>query len=317
MLRLLLITACAGTILGNPVTVDSTAPARFQERSRNTKLEFDGKSAFDFLLKQTHYGPRAPGLPGHESCAKYLLRIMKELADATEPQNFLHTLSDGRVVTLTNIVASFNPNAEKRILISAHWDTRRWADKDPDKKNWEKPISGANDGASGVAVILEIARQLKNVRPEVGVDLVLFDGEDLGKSGHPETFSVGAKYFAANRPEGIHPRFGINIDMVGDRNLTIYREQNSEEMAPDVQKLVFSRAKELGVTQFIDQLGEEITDDHLPLCNAGLPTIDLIDFEYPDGSNKYWHTLEDTSDKCSARSLAAVGKVLLSIIYSQ
>ncbi len=234
-----------------------------------------------------------------------------------ESQDFVATLPDGKQVQLSNLIAAFNGRATKRLFVSAHWDTRLWADQDPDKNNQSKPISGANDGASGVAVILEIARQLKRVPPAIGVDLVLFDGEDLGKTGQPESFSTGAKHFASNKPVGFNPKFGINIDMIGDRTLKIYREQNSERLAPDVQDLVFGTAKSLHITQFIDSRGEEITDDHLPLNNIGIPTIDLIDFSYPDDSNKYWHTLADTADKCSAESLAAVGKVLMKIIYSQ
>ena len=278
---------------------------------------FDGGMAYTYLTKQTAFGPRSPGSAGHARCLSYLLNELRRYAEKVESQDFVSTLPDGKQVRLTNLIASFNGGATKRLFISAHWDTRLWADQDPDKNNRNKPISGANDGASGVAVILEIARQLKKVPPTVGVDLILFDGEDLGKTGRPESFSAGAKYFAANKPAGFNPNFGINIDMIGDRVLQIFREQNSERLAPDVQDLVFGTAKSLHVTQFVDSPGEEITDDHLPLNNIGIPTIDLIDFSYPDDSNKYWHTLADTADKCSAESLAAVGKVLINVIYSQ
>jgi len=273
--------------------------------------------AYTYLTKQTAFGPRSPGSAGHARCLSYLLNELRRYAEKVESQDFVSTLPDGKQVRLTNLIASFNGGATKRLFISAHWDTRLWADQDPDKNNRNKPISGANDGASGVAVILEIARQLKKVPPAVGVDLILFDGEDLGKTGRPESFSAGAKYFAANKPAGFNPNFGINIDMIGDRVLQIFREQNSERLAPSVQDLVFGTAKSLHVTQFVDSPGEEITDDHLPLNNIGIPTIDLIDFSYPDDSNKYWHTLADTADKCSAESLAAVGKVLINVIYSQ
>ncbi len=257
------------------------------QRSGKSGRNFDGATAFSYLSKQTLFGPRAPGLPGHDRCLVFLYDELKKYADIVRRQEFVTTLPDGKTVKLTNLIASLNSRAPNRILISAHWDTRLWADQDPDKKNWTKPISGANDGASGVAIILELARELKSNPPSVGVELVLFDGEDLGKTGRPESFSAGAKYFAANKPAGFNPRFGINIDMVGDRNLDIYREENSERLAPDVQAMVFSAAKDLGVSQFIDSPGEEITDDHLPLNGAGIPTIDLIDFSYPDVSNKY------------------------------
>jgi glutaminyl-peptide cyclotransferase len=278
---------------------------------------FDGGMAYSYLTKQTAFGPRAPGSTGHTRCRSYLLNELRKHAEKVESQDFVSTLPDGKQVQLTNLIASFNGRATQRLFISAHWDTRLWADQDPDKNNRDRPISGANDGASGTAVILEIARQLKKVPPRIGVDLILFDGEDLGKTGHPETFSAGAKYFASHRPAAFNPKLGINIDMIGDRNLQICREQNSEQLAPDVQDLVFGTAKRLRVTQFIDSPGEEITDDHLPLNSVGIPTIDLIDFSYPDDSNKYWHTMADTADKCSAESLAAVGTVLMAVIYSQ
>jgi glutaminyl-peptide cyclotransferase len=247
----------------------------------------------------------------------YLREELGKYADAVVPQTFSYTVPNWKRVSLTNLLASFNAQATNRIFISAHWDTRPWADQDPDKKNWVKPIIGANDGASGTAVILEIARHLKQFPPAIGVDLILFDGEDLGKSGLPESFSVGAQHFAKNRPASFTPRFGINIDMIGDKALEIEREQGSERLAPEVQSVVFSTALRLGLPGFVNVPGHEITDDHLPMNDVGIPTIDLIDFKFPDESNKYWHTMNDTPDKCSAQSLGAVGTLLLHIIYEQ
>ncbi|MCX6135439.1 MAG: M28 family peptidase [Ignavibacteriales bacterium] len=289
------------------------APPRL---SQQTIPAFDGDRAYAYLTKQTRFGPRSPGSSGHAKCLSYLLTELRRYTERVESQTFVSTLPDGKNVDLTNLIASFNTRAVSRVFISAHWDTRLWADQDPDKNNRGKPISGANDGASGVAVILELARQLRASLPSAGVDLILFDGEDLGKTGKPESFSAGSKYFASHMPAGFRPEFGINIDMIGDRSLKIFREQNSERLAPEVQNLVFGTAKILGITQFVDSPGEEITDDHLPLNGAGIPTIDLIDFSYPDDSNKYWHTLADTPDKCSAESLAAVGNVLMHVLYS-
>ena len=271
-------------------------------------------AAFRYLTRQTDFGPRAPGSPGHARCLVFLKNELRRNADRVETQPFIAELANKKHIELTNIVASFNLQATKRILISAHWDSRMRADQDPDKHNWDKPILGANDGASGTAIILELARELRLSRPKIGVDLVLFDGEDVGVTGKPETFSLGSRFFATHLPDGFRADAGINIDMVGDKELRITRERNSEELAPQVQRLVFETARTLGVAQFSDSAGEEITDDHLPLNRAGIPTIDLIDFAYPDESNKYWHTLADTPDKCSAESLAAVGKVLLSIL---
>ena len=307
----------AAMLAAIPPSAHSQVKDAQPKESSGARDGFDGTVAYGFLVKQTQFGPRGPGLPGHDRCLKFLREELRKHADAVLTQDFPFTLPAGNRVQLTNLMATFNPNATNRILISAHWDTRLWADRDPDKKNWDKPIAGANDGASGVAIILEIARQLRMKPPSVGVDLLLFDGEDLGKTGKPESFSAGSKYFASNLPAGFHARFGINIDMVGDRNLEIYREQGSEQMAPEVQNLVFATARKLNIPAFNNALGEEVTDDHLPLNNVGIPTIDLIDFRYPDESNKYWHTLADTPDKCSAASLSAVGRVLMDILYSQ
>jgi glutaminyl-peptide cyclotransferase len=292
--------------------------------------KFDGKAAYAMLLRQTNLGPRAPGSAGHEKCLQFLLGELRTYADAVQQQRFWYKIPPngkprlprerglrGKQVQLTNIISSFNVNASKRILLTAHWDTRLWADQDPDPKNRTKPIVGANDGASGVAVLLEVARLLKRNPPPIGVDIVLFDGEDLGTTGLPESFSAGAKYFARNLPAGRRPRFAINIDMIGDSELRIPREVNSDRYAPQVMNLIFATAQELGISQFVDSPGSEVTDDHMPLMNVGIPAVDLIDFSYPDETNKYWHTMADTPDKCSSESLSAVGRVLIAVVYSK
>lgn len=278
---------------------------------------FDGRKAYEYLLAQVNFGPRNPGSMGHAACLRFLQTELTKYADAVNLQSFSARDGRGNDYRLTNIIASFNLRSTFRILLSAHWDTRPWADQDPNPANHSRPILGANDGASGVAVLLEIARQMKENPPPIGVDIVLFDGEDLGSSGSVEHFALGSKYFAANRPVDFQPRFGINIDMIGDKQLLIEREINSDRYAPDVNDLVFGIAKELGLSQFASRSGEEIYDDHLPLNDVGIRTINLIDFNYPDHSNRYWHTLEDTADKCSAESLEAVGKVLLQVIYAK
>jgi hypothetical protein len=277
---------------------------------------FDGVRAFRLLTRQTDFGPRAPNTVGHQRCLEFLHGQLTALADAVNLQSFTHRGADGVEYRLTNIIASFQLPAADRILLSAHWDTRPWADQEQDERKRREPILGANDGASGVAVLLEIAHHLKTSPPPIGVDIVLFDGEDLGKTGNPESFSAGSKYFAAHKPAGFRPRFGINIDMVGDRVLELRREVHSDRYARHVMDLMYSTARLLGFPQFINEPGHEVFDDHIPLNNVGIPTANLIDFEYPNRSTNYWHTLEDTPDKCSPESLAAVGQVLLHIIYT-
>ncbi len=276
---------------------------------------FNGNNAFQYLTAQTNFGPRNPGSAGHRNCQNYLYSELQKYAEAVNLQPFTIQGYEKETFKLNNIIASFNLRSTSRVLLVAHWDTRPWADQEPDHKHSDKPILGANDGASGVAVLLEIARCLKSSQPSVGVDILLTDGEDYGKEGDKNGYLHGARYFAKNLPPGFSPMFGILIDMIGDKELEIMKERYSLTFAPDVIDMVWGKAKELGVHQFSDKLQGYVTDDHLPLNNVGIKTIDLIDFDYPDTSNQYWHTHRDTPDKCSPESLEAVGKVLMAVIY--
>ncbi len=277
---------------------------------------FDASHAFSYLTRQTSFGPRNPGSKGHAQCLDFLQSELSQFSPAVTLQPF--TVDGyGETLHLTNIFASFNPGMTSRILLLAHWDTRPRADQDKDPKKQTEPILGANDGASGVAVLLEIARVLKKTPPPIGVDILFVDGEDYGKEGDDSKYLLGAKYFAEHQPEGYRATFGILLDMVGDANLELLREPYSETYGRDIVDLVWATARTLGVYQFTDRQQHATLDDHLPLNKAGIKTIDLIDFAYPDESNRYWHTTEDTPDKCSAESLGAVGKVLLEVIYHQ
>lgn len=278
---------------------------------------FSGARAFSYLTSQTSFGPRDPGSAGHAKCLQYLSSELQLYADAVNLQPFPVTGYAGEKLVMTNVIASFHPQAQTRILLIAHWDSRPWADQEKDPAKAKLPILGANDGASGVAVLLEIARHLKEAPPSVGVDILLTDGEDYAREGNEQDYLRGAKYFVANMPAGFHPIFGILLDMVGDAQLEIAKERYSLAFAPDVVEQVWAAARALNVTQFTDRLQNYVTDDHLPFNKAGIKTIDLIDFDYPDETNRYWHTHEDTPDKCSAESLEAVGKVLLYVIYKQ
>lgn len=271
---------------------------------------FDSQKAFAYLTAQTDFGPRVTGTPAHQRCLQYLQNELQKTADAVTLQPFTHIGYNGETLNMTNIFASFNAQAKQRILLIAHWDSRPQADQDPDPKKRDLPILGANDGASGVAILLEIARHLKEIPPSVGVDMLFVDGEDYGKEGDTENYLLGARYFTQNLPPGFNPMFGILLDMVGDKDLEIPKEPNSIQYAPDIVNLVWETAKDLGVFQFTDRTQRPVIDDHLPFNEAGIKTIDLIDFDYPP-----WHTTEDTPDKCSPESLQAVGKVLLHVIF--
>jgi Zn-dependent M28 family amino/carboxypeptidase len=230
-------------------------------------------------------------------------------------QEFVHIGYGGERLALTNVIASFHPQATARVLLCAHWDTRPRAEHDEDKSRRNEPILGANDGASGVAVLLEIATLLRSSPPAIGVDIVLFDGEDYGMETDHQRYLLGSRYFASQRAADYVPRFGILLDMVGDKFLDLPKEGSSIRYAPDVVTLVWNTAASLGIRQFTNEEGEEVLDDHIPLNEAGIRTIDIIDFNYPDQTNRFWHTHQDIPENCSAESLEAVGTVITQVVY--
>jgi glutaminyl-peptide cyclotransferase len=279
--------------------------------ARSARPEFDGASAFSFLREQCDMGPRYPGSPGHEAMERFLAATLDSFGATVTRQPFEAVLSTGDTLRLVNIIASYRPDAGTRILIGAHYDTRPRADHDPNPANRATPINGANDGASGVAVLLELARLFAGAKPPVGVDLVFFDGEDWGEEGHTEDYLLGSRRYAKSL--GIHrPRAAIVLDMIGERDSRIPIEGFSAASSPALCARIYGIARTLGVPNFVQSPGPSIIDDHLPLIQAGLSAIDLIDFDYP-----YWHTLGDTPDKCSGESLAAVGTVLVRFIWEE
>jgi hypothetical protein len=292
-------------------------PTPVRQEERTPVPAFDGGRAFRDLVAQTDFGPRNPNSDGHRKCLDFLQEELSRTADAVNIQPFVQNGYDKEVLKLTNVIASYNLQSTSRIVLLAHWDTRPRAEEDPDPKKRSTPILGANDGASGVAVLLEIGRHLRQSPPRVGIDMIFVDGEDYGKEGDHDNYLLGSRYFAKNKPQGFAPLFGILLDMVGDAQLELLKEPYSRAYAPDVVDLVWSTARNLGIPQFVDDTQRPVLDDHQPFNEAGMRTIDLIDFQYPDTSNRYWHTTQDTPDKCSAASLEAVGTVLLHVIYER
>ena len=277
----------------------------------NSPPRFDGERAFTFLQEQCDIGHRYPGSREHRILQRYLAERLESFGANLSLQPFDGVLTTGDTLHLVNIIGNYNTSSGKRILLGAHYDTRPMADLDPDPANRSVPITGANDGASGVAVLLEIARLLDTCPPPVGVDIVLFDGEDFGESGVAEDFCLGSSYFASNL-RGYMPYAAIIVDMVGDSDLLIKQEGFSRASAPWIYDEIFTIAERLDLGQFSREPGVSIIDDHLPLIQAGLSAVDLIDFDY-----EYWHTVEDTPDKCSPESLEAVGRVLVEFIWQQ
>jgi glutaminyl-peptide cyclotransferase len=290
----------------SPTTQASASPA-----AASAPSTFDAKRAFSDLEKQVSFGPRVPGTPTYTKARDWILAELKTAAgDSAARQDFTTTLpGGGPTLAMSNIIARFNPEAKTQVMLCAHWDSRPSADQEIDASKRKKPIPGANDGASGVAVLLELARMFKANPPSVGVQLVLFDGEDYGP--HSERMYLGAKHYA-RKPAYPMPTYAILIDMIGDKDLQIYREKNSELVAPKINDKVWKAASALGIKQFQYGVRHEIQDDHLPLQEAGIDAIDLIDFDYGP-----WHTLDDTTDKCSPESLKAVGDVLAKVVYDE
>jgi glutaminyl-peptide cyclotransferase len=304
---------------GNGQVEEHASVLRLDDKSA-TVPEFNQDRAFDYLIAQTEFGPRNPGSPGHQQCLQYLTFEMQKFADAVNLQDFRHTGYGGRSYQMTNIIASFNLEATNRILLGAHWDTRPRAERDPDPARRNEPILGANDGGSGVAVLLEMARMLSENSPPVGVDIILFDGEDYGREGDLDQYCIGSKFFARNKPPGFRPMFGIIIDMVGDREARFPREQYSTRYASWVVNLIWDTARRLNVPLFEERESGGIYDDHVPLNEAGIPTAliidsDLIGYDGPNERRRYWHTTMDTPEQCNPESLGAVGRVLAEIIY--
>ena len=270
---------------------------------------FDGNYAFDLLVKQVEFGPRVPGSKASQQVQDFIAQKLKEAGAMVLRQPFVVTYR-GKTYQMANIIGVISGRSERKVLLCAHYDTRPVADQDPNPANRDKPIPGANDGASGVAVLLEIAQVLKGFKPPLTVVFVFFDGEDLGDVEDGGMF-FGSKYFARNLTIGgfnLKADMGVLLDMVGDRDFASNDEWYSRRYAPQVVTGLLQAATHLGYQRYFFRPPTiAILDDHVPLNEiANIPTANIIDFDYP-----YWHTLQDTPDKCSPETLAIVGKTVL------
>ena len=299
---------------GNSEGDGTTGGDTAQATAATTVATFSGDSALMLAQQQCDFGPRVPGTPAHAKCAEWLTATLRESCDDVTVQTGTVTTGQGKQLGIKNIIGTINPNAERRILLLAHWDTRPWADKDPDESKRNEPVMGANDGASGVAVLLQLARQLKASGTSLGVDILLVDAEDMGIEEQEESWALGAQYWAAHpHVAGYKPLFGILLDMVGAPDAVFSREYYSLNYATSIVDEVWKHA---AGSHFTNARGGAITDDHVFINQAGIPCVDIIDMRTGNDSGFYdgWHTTHDTIDRLSAATLGDVGQTLLNVI---
>jgi glutaminyl-peptide cyclotransferase len=275
----------------------------------SAEVQFDGARALAAVQTQLNFGTREPGGPGHDACASWMIEYFGQYADSVAADRWNHVTTSGDTLPLVNIIASFNPGNHRRVLLCAHWDTRPIAEHDPDPSRQNSPIPGANDGGSGTAVLLELARVFAATAPEVGVDIVLFDGEDYGDFHAGTDILLGSIRFAQLNSR-YRPRIGILLDMIGDTAAKFPYEGHSLTRFRSDVELVWNTAHELGYGNlFPRQNGGYVIDDHIPLHEAGIRCMDIIQMGLP-----YWHTHGDTIDKLSAETLEAVGRTVAEVV---
>lgn len=288
---------------------------------------FSSDTAYKFIEKQVAFGPRVPATPQHKACGEWIEAQMKSFGATVYTQNFVGTAYNGKTRASKNIIGSINPRAVKRIIVAAHWDTRPIADKDDERQT--KPILGAIDGGSGVAVALEIARQLKNkpLKDSLGVDFIFFDNEDNGTPDDYLTadrsknfWCLGSQYWAANKHiPGYSAYFGILLDMVGGKNTFYQKEGHSMQYANSIVELVWGTAAQLGFSKFFkNENGSAITDDHVSVNEvAKIPMIDIISSDGNGGFGAFHHTHDDNLTNVSREHIKAVGQTVLQVIYNE
>jgi Zn-dependent M28 family amino/carboxypeptidase len=291
---------------------DAKEGSAAQRSPESPATGFNGTAAYNYAKAQVDFGPRVPGSPAARQAGDWIIRQMRARADTVIVQSFNYTTADGKKLPLRNILARFRPELSQRVLYVTHWDSRPISEAAATEAEKKMPVPGANDGASGVGMFVALGDVLKRTKPSVGVDLLFTDGEDYGQFGPPEVdVLIGSKYFAKHLPSpGYKPLYGVLWDMIGDKDLRIPYEMFSFQRAPDVVSRVWQTAADLGYGNvFVQESGGDVTDDHVPLLDAGLSVIDVIDLTYAPH-----HTPYDTMDKISAKSLATVGDVATALV---
>ena len=335
LLAALLLVNCSGA--PNSGTAQEPAPVVAPSKVAAATVEpvaivpiFDADSAYSYVARQVAFGPRVPGTATHRKCGDYLVAKLRSWGADVVTQQVDLKAYNGDLLKARNIIARFAPEKQERVMLCAHWDTRPWADSDPDKANHYKPLPGANDGGSGVGVLLEVARQLSMLPPTVGVDIILFDAEDYGihendleeYASYRHSWALGSQYWSYFPHEpGYSPRYGILLDIVGAPGSKFHQEYYSNYFAAGVVEKVWDWAHKAGYAAFfIKEDGGAITDDHLYVnATAGIPCIDIINYdpESPNGFGAHHHTMKDDMDWIDAATLKAVGQTVLTVIYNE
>lgn len=298
-------------------------PAKSTEPKKRVKVPaFDGQGAYDYVQKQVNFGVRVPGTDTHKQCKDWLVSELEELGAEVEIQEFKASFFDVKDAESYNIIAAINPKLNNRVLLAAHWDTRLLADKDDEEQ--DKPIDGADDGASGVGVLLQIAKTIKENPIDLGVDIIFFDAEDNGidadspAESKPESWCLGSQYWYKNKDRNYKAKFGILLDMVGAKDAMFPLEGYSRDHAGIYQDKIWTLAGRMGYGDLFQKklMGGGITDDHVYMIKAGIPSVDIIN--YPTNSfGHYHHTHDDNMDNIDINTLKRVGQVVTAVLYKE
>ena len=319
-LPVLLLAACSGK------AADATGPQPTRAASTQSSPAFNADSAYLYVAQQCDFGPRVPSSEAHQQCGEWLANELRRHKAEVSIQQTETKAYDGTVLPVYNIVGSYNPGAQMRVLLMSHWDSRHMADQDPDPTRRHEPVMGANDGASGVGVLLEIARLASQQLPQVGIDIFLTDVEDYGapdewKGTHDEKWwAMGTQLWCKEAAhKGYRAQYGILLDMVGSPNATFHREYFSDRYAASYVTEIWNTAASLGYSSlFIDRQGGAVTDDHVFVNKLlGVPCVDIIDTRQ-DADGTFcpeWHTTDDTMDHISRETLGKVGRVLMKLLF--
>ncbi len=320
------IAGCTGGKAEKTLTQDSVEHTLQSESTTIDVPAFNADSAYAYVERQVAMGTRVPGTATHARCAGFIAdELVRHGADSVWFQTGTVKAHTGEKLPVKNIMARFNGNASRRVLIAAHYDTRPWADEERNPSAQKTPIAGANDGASGVGVILELARLIGAQSPNIGVDFLLTDVEDYGahddENSSESSWCLGSQYWAANNPYSNHklPAYGILLDMVGGKGAQFYREYFSDQVAPVINNKVWGMAEKLGIGRFVNEMRGAVTDDHIFITSVGIPCIDIIECANPRTGTfpSYWHTLEDDMRNIDPVTLGEVGCVVTHVIYNE